>query len=241
MKNFLPFWQCIKDCLEIADKLVQIGGMGHTACIYINEKKGAERLKAFSNRMKACRILVNTPASQGGIGDLYNFRLTPSLTLGCGSWGGNSVCENVGVKQLRNVKAVAEKRENMLWFRVPQKVYFKRGCLSFALRELKEVEDKKRAFIVTDAFLYEHGVSKKITDVLDDLGIEHTEFWEVTPDPTLACVEEGAKRMRAFSPDVIIAVGGGSPMDAGKIMWLLYEHPNVRFSDIAMRFMFSLL
>jgi acetaldehyde dehydrogenase/alcohol dehydrogenase len=226
-----------EDCLEIADKLVQIGGMGHTACVYINENKGAERLRAFSNRMKACRILVNTPASQGGIGDLYNFRLTPSLTLGCGSWGGNSVCENVGVKQLLNVKAVAEKRENMLWLRVPQRVYFKRGCLPFALRELKEVESKKRAFIVTDAFLYEHGVSKKITDELDNLGIEHTEFWEVTPDPTLACVEEGAKRMRAFSPDVIIAVGGGSPMDAGKIMWLLYEHPNVRFSDIAMRFM----
>lgn len=226
-----------ESCLEIADRLVQIGGMGHTACIYIDEEKGAERVKAFSNRLKACRILINTPASQGGIGDMYNFRLTPSLTLGCGSWGGNSVCENVGVKQLLNVKAVAEKRENMLWFRVPEKLYFKRGCLRFAIKELKEVYNKRRAFIVTDKFLYDNGVSEKITKELDGLAIEYMEFWEVTPDPTLACVQEGVKRMREFQPDVVIAVGGGSPMDAGKIMWLLYQHPEVRFEDIAMRFM----
>ena len=214
--------ETFEECLEKADKLVQIGGMGHTACIYMDENANAPRLTAFSNRMKACRILVNTPASQGGIGDLYNFRLTPSLSLGCGSWGGNSVCENVGVKQLLNVKAVAEKRENMLWLRVPQRVYFKRGCTPFALRELKEVYGKKRAFIVTDEFLFTHGVSKKVTDELERLGIVYTQFWEVTPDPTLACVREGVKRINAFSPDVIIAIGGGSPMDAGKIMWLLY-------------------
>ena len=187
--------------------------------------------------MKTCRILVNTPASQGGIGDLYNFRLTPSLTLGCGSWGGNSVCENVGIKELVNIKTVAERRENMLWLRVPEKVYFKRGCLATALEELRGVYRKKRAFVVTDEFLYKSGMAKKVTDELDKLGIAHTEFYEVTPDPTLACAKEGARRMTAFEPDVIVAIGGGSPMDAAKIMWVLYEHPEAKFEDLAMRFM----
>jgi len=226
------------DALDKADTLVRGGGFGHTASIYIDVDKAATRLAAFCERMKTCRILVNTPAAQGGIGDLYNFRLTPSLTLGCGSWGGNSVCENVGIKELINVKTVAERRENMLWFRAPEKVYFKRGCLSTALKELgSEVYNKRRAFIVTDKFLYESGMVKKITDELDGLGITHTEFFEVTPDPTLVCAREGARRMSAFSPDVIIALGGGSPMDAAKIMWVLYEHPHVDFADLAMRFM----
>ena len=226
------------DALDKADVLVRGGGFGHTASIYIDEEASSDRVSAFSERMKTCRILVNTPAAQGGIGDLYNFRLTPSLTLGCGSWGGNSVCENVGIKELINVKTVAERRENMLWFRAPEKVYFKRGCLRVALQELgEEVYAKKRAFIVTDEFLYKHGVAKKVTDILDELGITHTEFFEVTPDPTLACARAGAERMKVFAPDVIIALGGGSPMDAAKIMWVLYEHPNVDFSDLAMRFM----
>ena len=188
--------------------------------------------------MKACRILVNTPAAQGGIGDLYNFRLNPSLTLGCGSWGGNSVCENVGIKELINIKTVAERRENMLWLRAPEKVYFKRGCLKTALQELgKDVYGCKRAFVVTDKFLYENGTCKKITDELDALQIAHTEFFEVTPDPTLATAKEGARRMTAFAPDVIVAVGGGSPMDAAKIMWTMYEHPSVGFEELALRFM----
>ena len=225
------------DALEKADALVKLGGLGHTAAVYINEEGAKERLAQFYDRMKACRILVNTPAAQGGIGDLYNFRLPPSLTLGCGSWGGNSVCENVGVAQLLNVKTVAERRENMLWFRAPEKVYFKRGCLSLALQELTDVYQRKRAFIVTDEFLYKNGIAQKVTDILDEQGIAHTEFFEVTPDPTLACALEGAKRMRAFAPDVIIAVGGGSPMDAAKIMWVLYEHPETAFEDLAMRFM----
>lgn len=226
------------DALNKADALVRGGGLGHTAAIYIDENKGKERLAAFCERMKACRILVNTPAAQGGIGDLYNFRLTPSLTLGCGSWGGNSVCENVGIKELLNVKTVAERRENMLWLRVPEKVYFKRGCLKTALRDLgKEGYARKRAFIVTDKFLYDSGVCKKIADELDLLGIAHTEFFEVSPDPTLAVAKEGARRMTEFAPDTVIAVGGGSPMDAAKIMWTLYEHPSARFEDLAMRFM----
>ena len=225
------------DALEKADALVRGGGFGHTAAIYIDEEGEKGRLAQFNERMKTCRILVNTPAAQGGIGDLYNFRLTPSLTLGCGSWGGNSVCENVGISELLNVKTVAKRRENMLWFRAPEKVYFKRGCLSTALKELKDVYERKRAFIVTDNFLYKNGVAKRVTDELDSLGITHTEFFEVTPDPTLACAQEGAKRMQAFSPDVVIAVGGGSPMDAAKIMWVLYEHPDSRFEDLAMRFM----
>ena len=226
------------DALDKADALVRGGGLGHTAAIYIDEDGALDRLSAFYERMKACRILVNTPAAQGGIGDLYNFRLTPSLTLGCGSWGGNSVCENVGIKELINVKTVAERRENMLWFRVPEKVYFKRGCYKTALKELGEEEyRRKRAFVVTDKFLYESGVCKKITDELDLLKIAHAEFFDVTPDPTLACAKEGARRMIEFQPDVIIAVGGGSPMDAAKIMWLLYEYPTVRFEDLALRFM----
>ena len=225
------------DALEKADSLVRGGGFGHTAAIYIDEEGAFDRLSAFCERMKTCRILVNTPASQGGIGDLYNFRLTPSLTLGCGSWGGNSVCENVGIKELINVKTVAERRENMLWFRAPEKVYFKRGCLKTALQELKEVYARKRAFIVTDKFLYTSGMIKRVTETLDEMGITHTEFFEVSPDPTLACARAGAERMQAFAPDVIIALGGGSPMDAAKIMWTLYEHPNVDFNDLAMRFM----
>jgi acetaldehyde dehydrogenase/alcohol dehydrogenase len=226
------------DALEKADRLVRGGGLGHTAAIYIDEYAQKQRLSAFCERMKACRILVNTPAAQGGIGDLYNFRLNPSLTLGCGSWGGNSVSENVGIKELINIKTVAERRENMLWLSVPEKLYFKRGCLSLALKELgKEVYDKKRAFIVTDKFLYDTGVCKKITDELDMLGIVHTEFFEVTPDPTLECAKAGARRMAEFMPDCIIAVGGGSPMDAAKIMWVLYEHPALEFTDLAMRFM----
>ncbi len=226
------------DALKKADELVRGGGFGHTASIYIDGEGAADRLSVFCERMKTCRILVNTPAAQGGIGDLYNFRLTPSLTLGCGSWGGNSVCENVGIKELINVKTVAERRENMLWFRAPEKVYFKRGCLRVALQELsKEVYDRKRAFIVTDEFLYKSGMSRRVTNVLDEMGITHTEFFEVTPDPTLACARAGAKRMENFTPDVIIAIGGGSPMDAAKIMWLLYEHPETNFADLAMRFM----
>lgn len=227
-----------QDGLDKADALVRGGGFGHTTAIYIDEHAAKDRLQAFCERMKTCRILVNTPAAQGGIGDLYNFRLTPSLTLGCGSWGGNSVCENVGISELINVKTVAERRENMLWFRAPEKVYFKRGCLATALKELgKEVYDCRRAFVVTDEFLYKNGVAKKITDELDKLGIVHTEFFEVTPDPTLACAREGARRMSEFLPDCVIAVGGGSPMDAAKIMWVLYEHPSARFEDLAMRFM----
>lgn len=230
--------ETFEDALDKADLLVRGGGLGHTAAIYIDEHAAPERMQAFCERMKACRILVNTPAAQGGIGDLYNFRLTPSLTLGCGSWGGNSVCENVGIKELINVKTVAERRENMLWLRVPEKLYFKRGCLKTALRELgDEVYARKRAFVVTDKFLYESGLCKKVTDELDGLGIAHAEFFEVTPDPTLACAKEGARRMAEFAPDVVVAVGGGSPMDAAKIMWVLYEHPNVKFEDLAMRFM----
>ena len=226
-----------QDALVKADALVKGGGLGHTASIYIDGEGAADRLSAFCERMKTCRILVNTPAAQGGIGDLYNFRLTPSLTLGCGSWGGNSVCENVGIKELMNIKTVSERRENMLWFRAPEKLYFKRGCLPIALRELKEEYACKRAFIVTDEFLFKSGTTKRVTNVLREMGIPCTEFFEVTPDPTLACARAGAERMAKFEPDVIIAMGGGSPMDAAKIMWVLYEHPNVDFSDLAMRFM----
>lgn len=225
------------DALEKADALVRGGGFGHTAAIYIDENRAKERLEAFNARMKTCRILVNTPAAQGGIGDLYNFRLTPSLTLGCGSWGGNSVCENVGISELMNIKTVAERRENMLWFRMPERLYFKRGALGLALKELREYYQRKRAFIVTDEFLYKNGVAQIVMRELDELGILHTEFFEVTPDPTLACAKEGAARMRAFAPDVVIAVGGGSPMDAAKIMWVLYEHPNTGFEELALRFM----
>ena len=230
--------ETFEDGLQKADALVRSGGMGHTAVLYIDVEGAPERLSAFTERMKTCRILINTPAAQGGIGDLYNFRLTPSLTLGCGSWGGNSVCENVGVKELLNVKTVAERRENMLWFRVPEKLYFKRGCLKTALQELGVGGyNHKRVFIVTDEFLYKNGKTRAITETLDELGIEHTIFFGVTPDPTLACAREGARRMQEFLPDVILALGGGSPMDAAKIMWVLYEHPEVDFYDLAMRFM----
>lgn len=224
------------EALDKAEQLVAAGGFGHTASVYLDPVTGRDKLDEFASRMKACRILLNTPSAQGGIGDLYNFKLAPSLTLGCGSWGGNSVSENVGVKHLLNIKTVAERRENMLWFRAPQKVYLKRGCLPVALDELKTVLGKKKAFIVTDSFLYENGYTKPVTDKLDELGIKHTTFYDVAPDPSLACAREGAKQMRAFGPDCIIAVGGGSAMDAAKIMWVLYEHPEADFTDMAMRF-----
>ena len=224
--------------VQIADELVQGGGLGHTAAIYIDERAAKDRLDLFCGRMKACRILINTPAAQGGIGDLYNFRLTPSLTLGCGSWGGNSVCENVGIRELMNIKTVASRRENMLWLRMPERVFFKRGCLPTALQELGENGYKRRkAFVVTDEYLYKNGVSAAVTDALGELGIRYVTFFNVTPDPTLACVKDGAKRMEEFQPDVIIAVGGGSPMDAAKVMWVLYEHPETSFENMAMRFM----
>ncbi len=224
------------DALEKADRLVQDGGFGHTSSIYLNAVTEKEKINIFAEKMKTCRILVNTPSSHGGIGDLYNFNLAPSLTLGCGSWGGNSVSENVGIKHLLNIKTVAERRENMLWFRTPQKVYFKKGCLPVALDELKNVMNKKKAFIVTDQFLYQNNYTKCITDKLDEMGIKHSTFFDVAPDPTLASAQEGAKAMTAFEPDCIIAVGGGSAMDAAKIMWVLYEHPEADFMDMAMRF-----
>ena len=225
------------DAVDKAERLIADGGFGHTSSVYINQLTEKAKLDMFFERMKTCRILVNTPSSQGGIGDLYNFKLKPSLTLGCGSWGGNSVSENVGVKHLLNIKTVAERRENMLWFRAPEKVYIKKGCLPVALDELKHVMGKKKAFIVTDSFLYNNGYTKPITDKLDEMGIKHSTFFNVAPDPTLACAKEGTAAMRAFAPDCIIAIGGGSAMDAGKIMWVMYEHPEVDFMDLAMRFM----
>ena len=226
-----------EDALAKAKQLIADGGLGHTSSLYINTLTQKEKIEEFYNNMKTCRVLINTPSSQGGIGDLYNFKLAPSLTLGCGSWGGNSVSENVGIKHLLNIKTVAERRENMLWFRAPEKVYIKRGCLPVALEELKNVMDKKKVFIVTDTFLFENGYTKPITDKLDELGIAHTTFSNVAPDPTLACAIEGTRAMNEFKPDAIIAVGGGSAMDAGKIMWVMYEHPEVDFLDMAMRFM----
>ena len=225
-----------EDALAKAEQLVADGGYGHTSSIYLNEVTEKEKLSKFAARMKTCRILVNTPSSHGGIGDLYNFKLAPSLTLGCGSWGGNSVSENVGVKHLINIKTVAERRENMLWFRAPEKVYIKKGCLPVALDELRSVRGAKKAFIVTDTFLYQNGYTKPITDKLDEMGIAHTTFFNVQPDPTLANATEGAAQMAAFKPDTIIALGGGSAMDAAKIMWVLYEHPEADFMDMAMRF-----
>ena len=225
------------DSLEKAYRLIEDGGLGHTSSLYVNTVTEKEKIEKFYSKMKTCRVLVNTPSSQGGIGDLYNFKLTPSLTLGCGTWGGNSVSENVGIKHLLNIKTVAERRENMLWFRAPEKVYMKRGCLPVALEELKNVMNKKRVFIVTDTFLYENGYTKVVTDKLDEMGIVHETFFNVAPDPTLACAKEGAKLIDAFKPDCIIAIGGGSAMDAAKIMWVLYEHPEVDFLDMAMRFM----
>jgi acetaldehyde dehydrogenase/alcohol dehydrogenase len=226
-----------EDAIQKARKLIDDGGLGHTSSLYINTITENDKIEEFYSNMKTCRVLINTPSSQGGIGDLYNFKLTPSLTLGCGSWGGNSVSENVGIKHLLNVKTVAERRENMLWFRAPEKVYIKRGCLPVALEELKNVMNKKKVFIVTDTFLFENGYTKQITDKLDEMGIMHTTFSNVAPDPTLACAIEGTKAMNEFKPDCIIAVGGGSAMDAGKIMWVMYEHPEVDFMDMAMRFM----
>ena len=225
------------DAVDKASHLIADGGYGHTSSLYINTATESEKVAVFSEAMKTCRVLINTPSSHGGIGDLYNFKMTPSLTLGCGSWGGNSVSENVGVKHLINVKTVAERRENMLWFRAPEKVYFKKGCLPVALNELKTVMGKKRVFIVTDQFLYKNGYTKCVTDKLDEMGIVHTTFYDVAPDPTLACAQEGAKAMRLFEPDCIIAIGGGSAMDAGKIMWVMYEHPEADFEDMAMDFM----
>ena len=225
------------DALEKAAQLIADGGYGHTSSVYLNAVTEQEKLDAFAAKMKTCRVLVNTPSSFGGIGDLYNFKLAPSLTLGCGSWGGNSVSENVGVKHLVNIKTVAERRENMLWFRAPEKVYIKKGCLPVALDEVGNVMQKKKAFIVTDSFLYKNGYTKPITDKLDEMGVTHTTFFNVAPDPTLACAKEGVGAMNAFQPDCIIAVGGGSAMDAGKIMWVMYEHPEVDFLDLSMRFM----
>ncbi len=223
------------EALDKAEQLVADGGYGHTSSIYVDVHE-EEKLAKFQARMKTCRVLINTPSSHGGIGDLYNFKLAPSLTLGCGSWGGNSVSENVGVKHLINIKTVAERRENMLWFRAPEKVYIKKGCLPVALDELKTVMGKKKAFIVTDNFLYSNGYTKPITDKLDEMGIAHTTFFNVEPDPTLACAMMGAEQMSAFNPDCIIALGGGSAMDAAKIMWVMYEHPEADFMDMAMRF-----
>ncbi len=225
------------DAITKACKLIDGGGLGHSSSLYINAEKEEEKLQKFYSAMRTCRVLVNTPSSHGGIGDIYNFKLDPSLTLGCGSWGGNSVSGNVGVKNLLNIKTVAERRENMLWFRAPEKVYIKRGCLPVALEELKYVLNRKKVFIVTDKFLYENGYTKGITDKLDELGIAHTTFSNVAPDPSLASAKEGAALMETFKPDCIIALGGGSAMDAAKIMWVLYEHPEADFYDMAMRFM----
>ena len=224
------------EAIEKAEQLIADGGYGHTSSLYIDAVNEREKIDKFAARMKTCRILVNTPSSQGGIGDLYNFRLLPSLTLGCGSWGGNSVSENVGVKHLLNIKTVAERRENMLWFRAPEKVYIKKGCMPVALQELGDVMGKKRAFVVTDSFLYKNGYTKPITDKLDEMGITYTVFSDVEPDPSLKSAQSGAEAMTKFEPDVIIALGGGSAMDAAKIMWVLYEHPEADFIDMAMRF-----
>ena len=226
-----------KDAVSKAYQLIEDGGLGHTSSLYINTINEKDKIAEFYNSMKTCRVLINTPASHGGIGDLYNFKLAPSLTLGCGSWGGNSVSENVGIKHLLNIKTVVERRENMLWFRAPEKVYIKRGCLDVALDELKTVLNKKRVFIVTDKFLYENGYTKCITDKLEEMKIEHATYFDVEPDPTIGCAKEGTKLLEAFKPDCIIAVGGGSAMDAAKIMWVMYEHPEVDFMDMAMRFM----
>ncbi len=227
----------LEDAFAKAERLIADGGYGHTSSIYLNTLTQGEVLHDFAERMKTCRIVVNTPSSHGGIGDLYNFAMRPSLTLGCGSWGGNSVSENVGIEHLINVKNVAERRENMLWFKTPEKVYLKMGCLPVALSELSEISKSKKAFIVTDSFLFNNGYTKQVEQKLDELGIAYSVFSAVEPDPTLSCAKAGAEQMRAFGPDVIIALGGGSPMDAAKIMWVLYEHPEADFMDMAMRFM----
>ena len=225
-----------EQALEKASQLIELGGLGHTASIFLNENSASGKLDRLKESLKTCRILVNTPSSHGGVGDVYNFMLPPSYTLGCGTWGNNSTGENVGVKHLLNVKSVAKRRENMLWFRVPEKVFIKRGCLSHALEELGASMGKKRAFIVTDKFLFDSGFTKPVTDKLAKMGIQYATFFGVEPDPTIACAKAGADQMRDFNPDVIIALGGGSPMDAAKIMWVLYEHPDADFMDMAMRF-----
>lgn len=225
-----------EEALDKAERLVCDGGHGHTASLYIHPAQ-KEKILMHAERMEACRIVINTPSSFGGIGDLYNFKMPPSLTLGCGSWGGNSVSENVGVRHLLNIKTVAERRENMLWFRAPQKVYFKKGCMPVALDELGTVMGKRKCFIVTDSFLYKNGYVAPIEEKLDQMGIQHTCFYDVAPDPNLSSALKGAEAMRLFEPDCIIALGGGSAMDAGKIMWVMYEHPDVDFLDLAMRFM----
>lgn len=222
--------------LDKASRLVKLGGFGHTSVLYTDENMSHDRIEQFGARMKTGRTIINMPSSQGAIGDIFNFKLSPSLTLGCGSWGGNSVSENVGVKHLLNIKSVASRRENMLWFRVPPKIYFKYGCMPVALRELKEL-GRKKAFIVTDKVLYKLGIIDPVVKILESLGIEHTVYFDVDPDPTLDTARRGAAEMAIFQPDTIIALGGGSPMDAAKIMWVLYEHPEVRFEDLAMRFM----
>ncbi len=226
-----------EEAMDITDRLVIDGGVGHTSVLYVDPVKAPEKIKRFEERMKTCRILINTPSSHGGIGDLYNFRLLPSLTLGCGSWAGNAISHNVGIDELVNIKTVAERRENMLWLRTPEKVYFKKGCTPVALKELKDVYSRKKAFIVTDGFLYKNGYTKSITDQLSDMGITSHVFFDVTPDPTLPCAIAGATAMKEFGPDVIIAIGGGSAMDAAKMMWVMYEHPEADFADLAMRFM----
>ena len=225
-----------EDALNKADRLIELGGMGHTSILYTDQVKNRDRVLTFGERMKTARTLINMPAAQGAIGDLFNFKLAPSLTLGCGSWGGNSVSENVGPKHLINIKSIAERRENMLWFRVPEKTYFKYGCLPIALQELADM-GKKKAFIVTDRVLFDMGYTNKVTDVLDANGIQYKIFSDVEPDPTLRCARAGAAEMTAFNPDVIISLGGGSAMDAAKIMWVMYEHPEVNFHDLAMTFM----
>ena len=225
-----------EEALDKADRLIELGGMGHTSILYTDQLKSKDRILKFGERMKTARTLINMPASQGAIGDLFNFKLAPSLTLGCGSWGGNSVSENVGPKHLINIKTIAERRENMLWFRVPEKVYFKYGCLPVALEELHDM-GKKKVFIVTDKVLFQLGYTSKVTDVLDKNGIQYKIFCDVEPDPTLKCAKAGAKEMLSFNPDVVLSLGGGSAMDAAKIMWVMYEHPEVEFEDLAMRFM----
>ncbi len=224
------------EAIAKAERLVADGGYGHTSSLYVNVNE-KEKIQKHYEHMKTCRVLINTPSSQGGIGDLYNFKMAPSLTLGCGSWGGNSVSGNVGPQHLLNYKSVAERRENMLWFRTPEKIFFKKGCMPVALKELGEVYGKKRAFIVTDSFLYTSGFTKKIEASLDEQGIVHTSFWSISPDPKLQDCLKGLEQLRAFEPDCIIAIGGGSAMDAGKIMWTMYEHPEEKFEDMAMDFM----
>lgn len=228
--------ETFQEALDKAARLIELGGFGHTSVLYTDQTKSKDRIEKFGARMKTGRTIINMPAAQGAIGDIYNFKLAPSLTLGCGSWGGNSVSENVGVKHLLNVKSVAERRENMLWFRVPEKIYFKYGCTGVALKELKEL-GKKKVFIVTDKVLYELGFLNGITSLIEEMGLDFKIFFDVAPDPTLAVARKGAAEMLSFQPDTIIAVGGGSPMDAAKIMWVLYEHPEVRFEDLAMRFL----